>query len=92
MNQLINGRNGVDGVDWEQVIKVFEALIFSPIIGFVLAALLFYGFKVVMKDPRLYKAPEGSMPPPFYIRALLVLTCTGVSFAHDPMTGKRAWV
>jgi PiT family inorganic phosphate transporter len=41
-NQFINGRNGVDGVDWTQVTKVFEALIFSPIIGFVLAALLFY--------------------------------------------------
>src|SRR6201992_3495641 len=55
MNQLINGHNGVDGVDWEQVVKVFEALIFSPIIGFVLAALLFYGFKLMMKDPRLSK-------------------------------------
>jgi PiT family inorganic phosphate transporter len=89
MNQLINGRNGVDGVDWEQVMKVFEALIFSPITGFVLAALLFYGFKMVMKDPRLYKAPEGSTPPPFYIRALLVLTCTGVSFAHGSNDGQK---
>ena len=89
MNQLINGRNGVDGVDWEQVMKVFEALIFSPIIGFVLAALLFFGFKLVMKDPRIYKAPQGTAPPPFYIRALLVLTCTGVSFAHGSNDGQK---
>ncbi|AXC14025.1 Low-affinity inorganic phosphate transporter [Acidisarcina polymorpha] len=88
-NQFINGRNGVDGVDWTQVTKVFEALIISPIIGFVLAALLFYGFKLVMKDPRLYEAPKGAEPPPFYIRALLVLTCTGVSFAHGSNDGQK---
>jgi PiT family inorganic phosphate transporter len=88
-NQLLSGHNGVDGVDWAQVLKVFEALIFSPIIGFVLAALLFFGFKLVMKDPRLYKAPEGAAPPPFYIRALLVLTCTGVSFAHGSNDGQK---
>jgi PiT family inorganic phosphate transporter len=89
MNQLLNGHNGVDGVDWAQVVKVFEALIFSPIIGFVLAALLFFGFKLVMKDPRLYEAPKGAAPPPFYIRALLVLTCTGVSFAHGSNDGQK---
>jgi PiT family inorganic phosphate transporter len=89
MNQFINGRNGVDGVDWDQVMKVFEALIFSPIIGFVLAAVLFFGFKLVMKDPRLYEAPKGAAPPPFYIRALLVLTCTGVSFAHGSNDGQK---
>jgi inorganic phosphate transporter, PiT family len=88
-NQLINGRNGIDGVDWAQVMKVFEALIFSPMIGFVLAALLFYGFKLVLKDERLYKAPQGAAPPPFYIRALLVLTCTGVSFAHGSNDGQK---
>src|ERR1700677_3808949 len=51
-NQFLNGRNGVDGVDWAQVTKVFEALIFSPIIGFVLAALLFFGFKHLLKERR----------------------------------------
>jgi inorganic phosphate transporter, PiT family len=56
---------------------------------FVRAALLFYGFKLVMKDPRLYEAPKGTEPPPFYIRALLVLTCTGVSFAHGSNDGQK---
>ena len=88
-NQLIHGRTGTSGVDWDQVIKVFKALIFSPIIGFVLAALLFFLFKLVARDPRLYKAPEGDEPPPFYIRALLVLTCTGVSFAHGSNDGQK---
>ncbi len=88
-NQLMQGRSGVSGVDWEQVTKVFKALIFSPIIGFFGAALLFWLFRAVLKDPRLYKAPEGTEPPPFYIRCLLVLTCTGVSFAHGSNDGQK---
>ena len=88
-NQFLNGHSGTSGVDWAQVTKVFKALIFSPIIGFVLAALVLLIFKAVAKDPRLYKAPEGTAPPPFYIRALLVLTCTGVSFAHGSNDGQK---
>ena len=86
---MINGRSGTSGVDMDQVIKVFKALLISPIVGFVLAALVFLIFKAVAKDPRLYKAPEGTDPPPFYIRALLVLTCTGVSFAHGSNDGQK---
>ena len=88
-NQFINGSSGTSGVDWEQVTKVLKALIFSPMIGFVLAALVFLLFKFVLRDPRLYKAPEGTAPPPFYIRALLILTCTGVSFAHGSNDGQK---
>src|ERR1700761_5807235 len=73
-NQLIAGKNGTSGVDWEQVTKVFKALVFSPLIGFFGAVLIFWIAKKLLNDPRLYKAPEGNEPPPFYIRALLVLT------------------
>ena len=88
-NQLFKGQSGVNGVDWEQVTKVFKALIFSPIIGFAGAALLFFIARHLLKDERLFKAPEGTDPPPFYIRALLVLTCTGVSFAHGSNDGQK---
>src|SRR5580700_2036421 len=88
-NQLMQGNNGTAGVDWEQVTKVFKALLFSPVIGFGLAALVFLLFKLVARDPRLYKAPEGTAPPPFYIRVLLILTCGGVSFAHGSNDGQK---
>jgi PiT family inorganic phosphate transporter len=88
-NQLMQGNNGTAGVDWEQVTKVFKALLFSPLIGFGLAALVFLLFKLVARDPRLYKAPEGTAPPPFYIRVLLILTCGGVSFAHGSNDGQK---
>ncbi len=88
-NQFMHAHTGTSGVDWEQVTKVFKALIFSPLIGFGGAMLLFFLAKRLLKDPRLYKAPEGTEPPPFYIRALLVLTCTGVSFAHGSNDGQK---
>ncbi len=88
-NQLMHGASGTSGVDWEQVTKVFKALLFSPLVGFAGAALVFLLFKFALRDPRLYEAPKGTEPPPFYIRALLVLTCTGVSFAHGSNDGQK---
>jgi len=88
-NQLIRGRSGVSGVDMEQVKKVFTALLVSPVVGFLLAGLLFLLFKLLAKDKRLYEAPEGTAPPPFYIRCLLILTCGGVSYFHGSNDGQK---
>src|ERR1700677_1028990 len=88
-NQLMAGRTGTSGVDWSQVGNVFRSLLISPIVGFVFAALLLLLFKAVIKDPRLFEAPKGDAPPPFWIRGLLVLTCTGVSFAHGSNDGQK---
>jgi PiT family inorganic phosphate transporter len=87
--QLLRGRSGLSGVDMEQVKKVFTALLVSPLVGFAGAFLVFLLFKLVAKDQRLYKAPEGTEPPPFYIRALLILTCGGVSYAHGSNDGQK---
>jgi PiT family inorganic phosphate transporter len=88
-NQLMAGSNGTTGVDWSQVGSVFRALLISPVVGFVFAALLLLVIKAVIKDPRLFEAPKGDAPPPFWIRGLLVLTCTGVSFAHGSNDGQK---
>ena len=58
-------------------------------VGFVLSALLFLAMKYTIRVPKLYSAPEGGAPPPWPIRALLVLTCTGVSFAHGSNDGQK---
>jgi inorganic phosphate transporter, PiT family len=89
MNQILHGRSGTSGVDWDQVTKVFKALVFSPLIGFVGAFLLLWIAKRVLTNPKLYKAPEGQAPPPFWIRCLLIFTCTGVSFAHGSNDGQK---
>jgi PiT family inorganic phosphate transporter len=88
-NQLMAARTATSGVDWVQALNVGKSLLFSPIIGFVLAASLLSLSKVFITDKRLYTAPEGTNPPPFWIRALLILTCTGVSFAHGSNDGQK---
>jgi len=88
-NQLMNVHNGTSGVDWDQAAKVFKVLLISPIVGFGAAALLFLLSKALIKYPALYEAPKGTTPPPWPIRALLILTCTGVSFSHGSNDGQK---
>jgi PiT family inorganic phosphate transporter len=88
-NQLLNPHSGTSGVDWEQVIKVLKALFISPLVGFVFAALLILVSKWLFRFPALYEAPKDNQPPPMPIRALMVLTCTGVSFFHGSNDGQK---
>ncbi|WP_243041124.1 inorganic phosphate transporter [Dyella sedimenti] len=88
-NQLISVKSGTSGVNWDAAMGVFRGLVFSPIAGFILAGLLMVLLKAVVKMPALYRAPEGRKPPPWPIRALLVLTCTGVSFSHGSNDGQK---
>ena len=81
--------SNTSGVDWAQAVGVFKALGFSPLIGFVLSALLLLAMKALIRSKALYAAPEGNKPPPIWIRGLLVLTCTGVSFAHGSNDGQK---
>src|ERR1700677_3620477 len=88
-NQLMSGRSGTSGVDWEQATKVFKVLLISPVFGFVLAGLLFLLAKWTIRYPALYEAPKDGAPPPWPVRALLILTCTGVSFGHGSNDGQK---
>jgi PiT family inorganic phosphate transporter len=88
-NQLLNMRSGTSGVDWAQAGKVFKVLLISPLIGFFAAALLMLVSKWLIKYPSLYEAPKGNQPPPWPIRALLLLTCSGVSFSHGSNDGQK---
>jgi inorganic phosphate transporter, PiT family len=88
-NQLLTPHTGTSGVDWEQAMKVLKALLISPVIGFLLAGMLILLSKQVLKYPELYEAPKDNQPPPFPIRALMVLTCTGVSFFHGSNDGQK---
>jgi PiT family inorganic phosphate transporter len=88
-NQLMNARSGTSGVDWAQAANIGKSLLLSPIVGFGCAALLLLLAKALIKDPKLYRSPEGTEPPPFYIRCLLILTCTGVSFFHGSNDGQK---
>lgn len=88
-NALMHGRDGTSGVDWAQAIKIGYALLLSPLIGFGFAALLLLALRAFVKNRALYKAPKGNTPPPWWIRSLLIVTCTGVSFAHGSNDGQK---
>jgi PiT family inorganic phosphate transporter len=88
-NQLMHVHSGTSGVDWEQATKVLKWLLISPLLGFVCAGLLLYVSKQTIKYPSLYEAPKDNQPPPWPIRALMVLTCTGVSFFHGSNDGQK---
>ena len=88
-NQLMSPKTGTSGVDWGQATKIGQSLVLSPMVGFVCAFLLLFLMKAVIKNRALYEAPVGTEPPPFWIRALLLLTCTGVSFAHGSNDGQK---
>jgi PiT family inorganic phosphate transporter len=78
-----------DGVNWGKVADTVKALVLSPLIGFAAAGLLVIIAKKVLTNPALFTAPKDKAPPPPWIRGLLVLTCTGVSFAHGSNDGQK---
>ena len=90
-NALLAGGHPLgSGVNWAEVAKVFRSLLMSPLIGFlVAAALLTLAKQLLKRRPELFKEPPKDAPPPTWIRGLLVLTCTGVSFAHGSNDGQK---
>jgi len=89
-NQLMAvAGSATSGVDWGQATKIGWSLLLSPLIGFSVSALLLMALKALVKNPALYSAPKGNHPPPWWIRSVLILTCTGVSFAHGSNDGQK---
>src|SRR6202142_205107 len=90
-NALMRGRDGTSGVDWSQAGNIAKALLLSPLFGFVLAAILLYVLKAVLAraTPALFGEPVGNQPPPWWIRSILILTCTLVSFFHGSNDGQK---
>src|SRR5215831_12421556 len=88
-NQLMRAADGTSGVDWAQAAKIGQSLLLSPLVGFVCAAALLLVLKQLVKNPALYREPQGKKAPPWWIRGILVLTCTGVSFAHGSNDGQK---
>ena len=88
-NALLHGRDGTSGVDWSKATEIGYALLLSPMFGFVLAAILLVALRFVVRIPALYAEPQGDQPPPWWIRGILILTCTLVSFFHGSNDGQK---
>ena len=89
MNAWMERGSALKGINWHKATEVGIALMISPVIGFCLAALLLVLAKRLIPAKELYEPPHGDQPPPWWIRALLIGTCTGVSFAHGSNDGQK---
>jgi PiT family inorganic phosphate transporter len=89
MNSLMNSGGFSGGINWAKAGEVGMSLLISPVVGFVCTALLFLLIKALVRKPELYCAPDPTKAPPPWIRGILCLTCTGVSFAHGSNDGQK---
>lgn len=88
-NSLMTGQGLSVGVNWSKAAEVGLSLLLSPLLGFGMAAILLLFLREMVKNEVLYQAPKNGMPPPFWIRCILMGTCTGVSFAHGSNDGQK---
>jgi PiT family inorganic phosphate transporter len=72
---------------WNPPVGVIATMVLIGIAGWYLVAL--FARIVIENADVLFTAPEGSTPPPWPIRALLIFTCSGVSFAHGSNDGQK---
>jgi PiT family inorganic phosphate transporter len=76
-------------VNWGKASEIGLSLFLSPVLGFSFAILLMYIMRQVIKNRVIFREPASNAPPPFWIRLILLLTCTGVSFSHGSNDGQK---
>jgi PiT family inorganic phosphate transporter len=79
-------------VNWNKATEIGVSLLLSPIFGFSLAVFLMFILKRLVKGTdgdEIFKEPHKQKPPPAWIRGILLLTCTLVSFFHGSNDGQK---
>jgi len=76
-------------VNWGKASDIGLSLFLSPLLGFSFAILLMYIMRQSIKSKVIFREPATNAPPPFWIRLILLLTCTGVSFSHGSNDGQK---
>ena len=87
---LIKARSVTQGVDWKQIVIVLKGLAVSPVLGLLLAGGLYGILRLVVRHGHLFEPPKEGEPPVWWLRGLLVLTCTTVSFSHGTNDGQKS--
>jgi phosphate/sulfate permease len=76
-------------LNWNKVKDVGLSLLISPFVGFFAAMMLMFVLQKVIKNKIIFKEPKAKKAPPLWIRSILVLTCTFVSFSHGSNDGQK---
>jgi inorganic phosphate transporter, PiT family len=77
-------------VDWKQIRVVLEGLAISPILGLTLAGGLYAILRMIVGRGHLFEPPKEGEAPVWWLRGLLILTCTSVSFSHGTNDGQKS--
>lgn len=84
---------GGDAVNWAKAQEIGISLLVSPLFGFSVTIILMYVIRTFTKKTAggdaLFKEPKKNQPPPTWIRSILILTCTLVSFFHGQNDGQK---
>jgi len=84
---LMNNSN--ESVNWGKAGEIGLSLLVSPLFGFSVTIMLMYMLRRMLSNKEIFKEPPKKQPPPMWIRVILVLTCTGVSWAHGNNDGQK---
>jgi inorganic phosphate transporter, PiT family len=78
------------GVNGEKALEIGSSLLLSPMVGFSMAIILMYILRTTIKKRKeIFNEPDPKKAPPIWIRAILILTCTLVSFFHGNNDGQK---
>ena len=77
------------GVNWSKAADIGMSLLISPLFGFGMTLLLIYILKKSIKNKVFFEEPNKEKAPPIFVRSLLILTCTLVSFFHGSNDGQK---
>lgn len=81
---------GGAGPNWQKASEIGLSLFISPLFGFSLAIMLMYILRRSIKSKTIFKSPDDTKKrPPMWIRAILVTTCTLVSYFHGNNDGQK---
>lgn len=76
-------------LNWTKVKDAGLSLLISPVIGFFFAITLMLILQFSVKNKAIFKEPPAKKAPPMWIRSILVLTSTFVSFSHGSNDGQK---
>jgi inorganic phosphate transporter, PiT family len=80
------------GVDWKKAQDIGMSLLVSPLFGFSMAIFLMFILRssIRAEDKKMiFKEPPADERPPLWIRAILITTCSLVSFFHGQNDGQK---